>query len=414
MPVSTAIVGRQPVVDRADEIVGYELLFRPLPSSDRAYDPNAPRQLSGDEMTATVLYSALGIGIDHLTGGKTVFCNADRGVLTGDMPMSLPPKRTVIEVLETVVPDEDVLNGCRALRRAGYRLAADDFSDFSGSEALLDLVDIVKIDLQVVDVDDIPALMRRCREFDVQMLAEKIETPEELAVCRELDFDLFQGYLIGRPRTISGPSLVPCSRNVLRLASTVLDDDTEFSTIEDILQREPALSYQLLQLAAIGRLGETQRQVRSIREALVAMGLVRLRGWISTLMLRPSGKAIDTNLPAVLARARLAELLAEYVEPGSGAHAFTAGMISALDLLLGVPHAKLSAMLDLPDTLRTSAFSRGSTVGCLIADIVEHEQHGHPPHRVANLSDDVVVQASAQAFGWAMEATEVIDSLATV
>lgn len=39
MPVSSAGVGRQPIVDRARETVGYELLFRALEASTSAFDP---------------------------------------------------------------------------------------------------------------------------------------------------------------------------------------------------------------------------------------------------------------------------------------------------------------------------------------------------------------------------------------
>src|SRR5699024_8034633 len=100
-----------------------------------------------------------------------------------------------------------------------------------------------------------------------------IETAEEFNTCLELGFDLYQGYFLGRPSTISGSSLTPGRLNVMRLASAMLDDNVEYDFIEKVLRGEPALSYQLLQLAALGRFGETRREVRGIREALVLIGL---------------------------------------------------------------------------------------------------------------------------------------------
>ncbi len=412
MPVSTAVVGRQPVIDRAHNVVGYELLFRPLPTSETARDPYAVQSFDGDEMTNQVIFSALGLGIDRLTGGRTVFCNADRGVLTGQIPVSLPPRQTVIEVLESVTIDDEVLAGCRALSRAGYRLAADDFLWIAGAEELLEIVDIVKIDLRATPLDAAAALIARCRPFEVQMIAEKIETAQEYAACLELDFDLFQGYFLGRPTTVSGPALGTSRLSVLRLATAVLDDDIDYDSIDRLLRAEPALSYQLIQLASIGRFGETKRCVRSVREALVWIGLSRLRGWIPALLLRPAGRAIDTNLPAVLTRARMAELLAMDLFPRDSDFAFTAAMLSAFDLLLGVPRENLAAILDIPADLQQAAFGSDTPVGRLIGDIIEYERRGADPACFTGVRQDRVGHAAAHAFSWAVAATQLIDSYA--
>lgn len=412
MSVTTAVVGRQPIIDRERRLVGYELLFRPLPTSLTAQDPDAREQLTGDEMTTRVIFNALGLGVTRLTGGALVFCNADRGVLTGATPVSLPPKQTVIEVLETVTMDDEVLAGCRALRAAGYRLAADDFTWTGHAEALLDVVDIVKIDLRITPHDQLAALVERCRLHDVRLVAEKIESADELALCMDLGFDMFQGYHLGRPTTVSGPALGPSRLAIMQLASAVLDDDVEYDTIDKMLRTEPELSYQLIQLAAIGRFGETKRDIASIRQALVWIGLNRLRGWIPALLLRPSGRAIDTNLPAVLGRARLAELLAKQLFPADADHAFTAGMLSAFDLLLGVPRENLALLLDIPPRLQQAAFGSDCPIGRLIGTIIDYEQYGVGAVHIDDLDRAVVSQLAAQSFSWAMRATEAIDSYA--
>lgn len=393
-------------------LVGYELLFRPLPSSDIAFDPEADVHLSGDEMTNTVIFSALGLGIDRLTGEALAFCNADRGVLTGQVPVSLPPKKTVIEILETVELDKEVLAGCRALSRAGYQLAADDFTWSTQSEQLLDLVDIVKIDLTISSRPEILELIKRCREFDVRLVAEKIESAEELQFCQDLGFDLYQGYYLGRPMTVSGPAIGPSRLGVMQLASAVLDDDVEYDTIDKMLRTEPELSYQLIQLATIGRFGETKRDVTSTRQALVWIGLNKLRSWIPALLLRPAGPAVDTNLPAVLGRARLAELLAKELMPAQADLAFTAAMLSAFDLLLGVPRENLAGILDIPDRLREAAFATTCPVGQLISDVITYEQYGSGSVRFAELDRANVSRLAAQSFGWAMRAVDLIDGVA--
>jgi EAL and modified HD-GYP domain-containing signal transduction protein len=394
------------------ELIGYELLFRPLPTSQSANDPASPRQLSGDEMTNDVIFNALGLGIERLTGGATVFCNADRGVLTGQIPVSLPPRQTVIEVLETVALDDEVLAGCRALSRAGYRLAADDFTWITGAEDLLEIVDIVKVDLRVTPLPEVPALLEQCRAFEVQLLAEKIETADELQACQDLKFDMFQGYYVGRPSTVTGTTLGASRLATMRLASMVFDDEANYDTIDAILRTEPALSYQLIQLATIGRFGEMKRGIATTREALVWIGMNRLRGWIPALLLRPAGRAVDTNLPTVLGRARLAELLAGSLYPQQTDLAFTAGMLSAFDLLLGVPRENLPLMLDIPPELQQAAFGSETPIGRLIGDIIDYEQYGLAAACFSGIDRVGISQAAAQAFAWAMRATDLVDRYA--
>lgn len=411
MPVTTAVVGRQSIVDRNAEVVGYELLFRPFAMSNSAHlvtQGLAP--ISSDDMTVAMFSGALGVGINRLSGGKTVFINADRGILTGRIPIAFPPEMTVIEILESVDLDDEVIAGIKQLREGGFRLAADDFQWSDQAELLLPLVDIVKIDLLLVDPEDLAAIVARCRAYDVQLLAEKVETQQELDRCRTLGFDLFQGYFTGRPRTLSASSLSPSQVGLLRLASAVLRDTVTFNELEDILRVEPAITYKLLQLAAIGRLGETRRTVNSIRDALVLMGVDRLRGWVPALLMRPAGRAIDSRLLTVLTRARTVELLAaqtQVSEADGAGFAFTAGMLSGFDLLLGVPRQELQEALDIPERLRSCLFGPGR-LATLIEAVAYAERYG-TPDTFPGISREQFDEAAARSFAWAIAAIEAID-----
>lgn len=417
MPVSTAVVGRQPIVDRARETVGYELLFRALETSTSAFDPlddEVPEEIrdtaaDGDAMSTNVILNAMSIGVGRVIGDKLAFCNADRGVLSGRVKIALPPERTVVEVLEGIDVDGEILAGCRYLRSAGYRLAADDFQWYDGAERLLELVDMVKIDLRLTPLDRVNELVEKCRPFGVTFLAEKVETDAEFDQCAALGFEMFQGYLLGRPNTIASPALGPSRHGVLQLAGALLSSETDFAQLEAILRAEPALTYRLLQLAAIGRLGETRREVRSIREALVTVGLTRIRGWLPALLLRPAGPATDTALPSVLSRARLTELIALRVSPHQAGFAFAAGMLSAFDLLMGIPHHELSGALEVPADLREAAFSGAGGVGRVVAAAIAYQADGSVPADLPGVSAADLDLDAARAFSWAMRMSTLLD-----
>jgi c-di-GMP-related signal transduction protein len=362
------VVGRQAIFDRAREVYGYELLFRSVDGINAAGGV-----LDGDVMTSSVLFASMNIGVDRLVGpGRHMFCNADRGVLTGAVPVTLPPERTVLEILETVQPDEEVLAGARKLAAAGFRLALDDFTWFEGAEALMELAQIVKIDLMLQSAGELPALVDKLRQYRVLLLAEKIETEDELDRCMDLGFDFFQGYALGRPRVVPGRTLEASVAGRLRITASLLAKDFEVGELEQILRTEPGMTYQLLRLAGAGADHGLARKIRSLREALVILGSRRLRSWIALLMMMRAGPVSNDHVTTVLTRARMCELLAMATAPRLAPLSFTAGMLSAFDVLLQVPIEDILYDLPLDEELRTAAFSNTTQVGRLVQDVADY------------------------------------------
>jgi EAL and modified HD-GYP domain-containing signal transduction protein len=391
------VVGRQSIFDRDHHVYGYELLFRPL-------DGGAPiGSLSGDLMTSTVLYSATGIGLDRLIGDRFVFCNADRGLLTGAVPITLPPEQTVVEVLESVTPDEAVINGCRRLVEQGFRLALDDFVWFDGAEALLELAHIVKVDLRITPADELAALMDRLRPYNLKLVAEKVETDEEYQLCLDLGFHYFQGYALARPVVLPGRTLSSSQLGRLRMASALLGRDFEVCELEAIISTEPGLTYQLLQMAGAGGLAGTRRRIRNVRDAFVMVGTRRLQNWIALLSMIDRGSTATEDVTSALTRAKMSELLAAQVAPSDSGLAFTAGMLSAIDVLMGVPSEQVLQTLSLAEELNDAAFTDRTPVGRLVRDVIDHLSAHPAPLRRTGLSEQDFDLAAIRALTWALE-----------
>lgn len=385
-------VGRQAIVDRERRVVGYELLYRSL-------QPGSPLP-SGEQMTADVVLGALTIGVGQLVGDKVIFCNAERNVLTGESSVTLPAHRTIIEVLETVTVDDEVLEGCAALVDEGYRLALDDFVWFEGAERLLELASIVKLDVRTSSREEVEELARRCAPYDVRLLAEKLETDDELAWAMELGFDYFQGYAIERPVVVRSSALPPSVAGHVQLAATMLTEDIDFDELERILRPEPGLVLQVLQLASVGAHRGLRRDVQTVREALVILGTVKIRQWVALTLLSGRPGAGTDGLATALVRARTCELLAESRRLGDPEFAFTAGLLSALDLLLGASLEEVATNLDLPAAVKAAAFRHEGPVGELVGEVTAYQGAVARAEALAAAPD--LDTASAAAFGWAM------------
>ena len=133
-------VARQPIFDTEKRVIGYELLFR---NGTDDYFPGT----DGDQATADVINSSFFLKVvEDLTGGKKAYINFTHRLLKHQLMTVLPKEAIAVEFLETVTPDEEVLAACRQIREKGYTLVLDNFVYSKGSEDLVKLADIVKVD----------------------------------------------------------------------------------------------------------------------------------------------------------------------------------------------------------------------------------------------------------------------------
>jgi hypothetical protein len=112
-------LARQPILDTHGRIYAYELLFRVRPE-------NAFRGDS-DLATRTMLDNAVIFGLDKLTAGLPAFVNCTMESLTERLVNVLPPTMTVLEILETLEPTNNLIAACHELKAAGYRNRAGRF-----------------------------------------------------------------------------------------------------------------------------------------------------------------------------------------------------------------------------------------------------------------------------------------------
>jgi c-di-GMP phosphodiesterase len=393
------VVGRQGIY-RADQTIdGYELLFRADSGST-----TSESALTSDQMTTDVLLNSLSIGLDHLVGDQRIYLNVDQDLLTEPWDLWLPADRTVIEILETVRVDAELLEGCDRLIDLGFAIALDDFTWFDGAESLLERASIVKIDVLAMSGEHRRRLARRCQAYDVTLLAEKIEDRGELGQFQDEGFTLFQGFALERPQIVAGRSVEPSALARLRTAAVVLDSELEIDDLERIIRTEPGMAYQIIRLASVGRSGETLRTVATLRDAIVILGTRHCQQFLAILLTRPSGPEWKPALVGVLARARACEVLTAAFYPAVQSVGFAAGMISALDAVLGVPLSDIAASLNLSEALTTALLDPSSDIGRILADLIAHQlgDRGHELISRASLVD--LELAFGEGFSWATRA----------
>lgn len=325
----TRFVARQPILTADEKVFGYELLFRDGIE-------NFFRSTDVEEASRSALNTSLLIGLDVLCDGRRAFVNCTRDVLLNDYVTLLPSRQTVVEVLETVPADDQVVEACRRLKKAGYTIALDDFAVSDPRESLTDLADIIKVDLRATSVADAAAMVKRYGPGRCQLLAEKVETREEFAVTKKHGFVYFQGYFFRRPEILTAHEIPTNRINYLRMLAAVSQPELDVREIENLVKGEASLCYRLLcylNSAVFGFAAE----IHTVRHALAILGEREVRRWIRLVATLAAGQDKSSDLVlASLVRARFCELLSSKVQRRDS-DLFLMGMLSLMDAILEIP-----------------------------------------------------------------------------
>jgi c-di-GMP-related signal transduction protein len=395
-------VGRQALYDRAGELVGYELLFRAHAQAIEASE-------RGAYATSQVIITAVTeIGIAPLVGDRLCFVNLTREFLVGELPLPFDHRQVVLEVLETVDIDDEVIAGVAALVAQGYRIALDDFVFQLGHERLLELATFVKIDVLDADTAGIAAAVALCRRYpQLQLVAERVETEAQLAFARDLGFDLFQGYLLGRPQVVSVTALTPSRLRRIELLALLVGPDIPLSRVVDLVTSDPALSLRLLAAANADALG-LPVQVASVHDAILLLGARRLRDWATLMLVSDLQESDGQHLSAAVTRARMCENLAERISVPAEP-AFTVGMISAVAELIGQPVAELVPRLSLNQEVTDALVTGAGPLGELLAVVAAYEMSDLPALVAAPLPTGEAARSYLDAVAWSAQLLDRVD-----
>jgi EAL and modified HD-GYP domain-containing signal transduction protein len=396
-------LARQPILDRAQELVAYELLFRSGHHDEALFS-------DGHAATATVISHIFShLGIAAVLGPYRAFINVDKDFLQDDAIRLMPPDQVVIEVLEGCQVTSDVVDRCTELKAMGYTLALDDFTRVTEDYVpLLPLASIIKVDVTLVAPDDLPALVAQLRPLTQQLLAEKVETPADYERCHALGFDLFQGYYFARPTIIAGRRLRPTQLTTMRLVS-MLAQEAETKEIEQALKEDPALSVSMLRLVNSVAMG-SRVHISSLRQAVIILGRRQFSRWLQLLLYADPGKdGVPPLLTMAALRGRFAELVAEKTCPndaGMRDAAYMVGILSLTPTLLGQPLEEILPALNLSVPILDALQSHKGVLGAIL-EMSELLEAGTLPacqdclHRLPLLDVEQLNSCHAEALSWA-------------
>ena len=392
-------IGRQPIFDRDLKVQYYELLYRSSRVDWAEFE-------DGDEATSQLLNnSMIEIGLDRIASSRPVFINLTRSFVTGRIPLPLDQQRVGLEILDEVGVDEEVIDSVRRFSEQGFTISLDDFIFQPHLRPLLRYADIVKLDVQRLGRSGVLDQLALLRNFDVTLLAQKIESKPDFEFYRKLGFDYFQGYFIAKPSLIAGKQLAVNRVHTLRLLAEVENPAVSVKGLEDIIRNDVVLSVKLLRYINSAFFGLV-RKFESIREAVIYLGLKPLKVWVSLIILSRMEDQPAELMRIALIRAKMAEALADMLGEQSVEKFFTMGLFSTLDTLMDMSMKDVVDSLPLNEEVAEALVNRGGAAGELLTCVLDQERGTWRPEGYFDLSPADVRQCYFDAIAWCDEASK--------
>jgi EAL and modified HD-GYP domain-containing signal transduction protein len=392
-------VARQPIFDRMNRRVAYELLYRADQRATASGGDTPGVGVPGDK----ALHALLAFGLERITGGTTAFVNITREHLVGGFYKVLDPNAVMLELLETIEADPQVMQACHEARTAGYKVALDDFDGRPAVQPLLPFAELVKIDVLHDTPESMRAKVQWLQQAGKRVLAERIETPAMLQACHAAGCLLFQGYVFSRPETLNARTLNVEQVTMFNIVGMLKNPDIGDAKLESAFRINPQLSFQLLRFVNSAAVGA--RGVESIAHAIRMIG--REARWMLIMLVAQVGSQsplANENVTQALVRGRFCEL----VSGAGGAKTdpstrFLLGMLSRMDALLGLPMAEVLDTLPVSAEVREALLAGTGPLAAVLRLAVSYERGEWAQADALGRNPAELSQAYGDAVAWTTE-----------
>lgn len=394
--MQNVFVGRQPIFDKELNVYGYELLYRAASRST-----SSAGMVDGEQATTqTIINTFVEIGLDRLVRDKVAAINLTEKFLLEENKIPFKPNQVILEILEDVPVTPTLVAAVQRLVDAGYTIALDDYLYNPAHAPLIKLAKIIKIDIMALSKEQLETHVRELKKFNIKLLAEKIETPDEFIHCRQLGFDYFQGYFLSKPQIVSGQSLPTNRLTVLNLLAVLHNPDADTADVTEAINTDVATSYKLLKLINSAAFG-LQRKIDSIAQGIMLLGRRQLTSWASMLSMSNLDDRPVEILKTAMIRAKMCEVLAEKTGERATESFFTVGLFSALDLLLQRPLPQLLQPLPLSPDIVAALLKFQGRLGQALQCVLAYEVADWPRVQFADLTPEQIAIANIESVTWA-------------
>ncbi|OHD56352.1 MAG: hypothetical protein A2Y33_12150 [Spirochaetes bacterium GWF1_51_8] len=397
MTEDNVFIARQPILDKSGSIYGYELLFRTTAVK------NFAEIVDDVSATSEVLISTLNtFGVRKLLGSSFGFININEAILDKGILNPLKGEKFVFEILESTIMSPEFITQVSEMRDKGYIFALDDFvfkdQFIEYFRPVFDLISIVKVDILKNDPFILKRKLDTFSKYKIKLLAEKVEDMEQFEYCKQMGFELFQGYFFSKPVILSGRRIDPDKLAILELIK-LLQKNPDIPEVESVFKKYPDMTINLLKFINSAAFG-TRSKITSVRHAIALLGLNNLMHWLILLSYASSGGDRNKN-PLFKIAGQRAKAMELFLKNSLGQTnrdildaGFLVGLLSLIDALFQISLDEILKELNLNEEITLALTQRSGTLGKLLTLIEETEKTAVNLQKITDLLDGLNIHMS--------------------
>lgn len=362
------LLARQPIFDHQQRVIAYDLLYK----EDEHLNAMLQTDPEAESSSEVILHAYTSISDQGEVKRVPAFIQiAPRMILEGTMP-TLPAKQVVICIRLTEPGNMDLLRALHKMSKDGYRIALTDFRFSPEYDTALKIAKIIKIDVGQLDSEEIRGQAELLAPYKSTLLATNITSFDTLEHCIESGYKLFQGSFLSKPKVVKGRKVNANQIALMQLMQELQKPNATPEKLEDLIIRDPILTYKLLRIVNSAAYSLV-RQVESIAEAVVLLGMEQIRKWATLIAMTANRDKPEELTRILLTRGHMCEMIALSEHQPNPSGFFMVGMMSGLHAMLDIDQETLLEQLPLGEDIK-AALARGEgKMGQLLRQVIAYE-----------------------------------------
>lgn len=358
---------RQALVTEKQESFGYEILY-----TDNSFSAEHTDDASAANAIENFLSS---MDSERFLDGKIAFLTFTPNLLEKGIPKMFKTNKLVIQIEDSLITNPLSQNLITKYKKIGYKVAVVDFEFAPRFFGILDIVDYIKVNF-ASDPSSVENIVKIGKSFGKKVIAYNVETQDAYDRAKDLGCTYFQGTFVSEKMPTTVKKVNYLQSNFFLLMVAVTKDEPDIDEIENIISRDVSLTFSLLRLVNSAYFA-LRNKARSVKQALVILGLGQLKQWIYLLSFKQDdGSMPDELIKISFLRATFASELVEYAQDMtiSRSEAYLLGMFSTLGKLMRVPLEDALEQLPISDEIKLALLKKEGRTGFLYKLILSYEK----------------------------------------
>jgi EAL and modified HD-GYP domain-containing signal transduction protein len=354
-------IARQAILDRNNQTVGYEILFRDSPENKF---PEIDQDVASSKL---IIQNHFQGDIQSISLGKLAFINFTEKCLIDKYPLMFDKATIVIELVGHKSASARLLKIVKYYFDKGYKVALTEYDLDEKWDILFPYIAMIKVDIEVINAKRLRPVLERLKPYNIKLIAEKVETNFQLQSLAEVGFNYYQGYFYHEPEIIEGQTLAPIKSQMLHLISETFNKPLDFDHIAEIIGHDINLTVGLLKLVNNVATG-TRIEITSLKQAAAYLGEDKLKQFVTILALSKltSDKSSEVSKQSLITAKLMSTLATESAFIEISDFAFITGLLSSIEVILSMPMDAILKTMPLAKPIEEALVHHSGLLGQLL------------------------------------------------